>query len=98
MTCPAKLVRHTHAHPIGLSISPCCMNAASFAWSCLFNATFITLKDVVQVSGRVDQSAGMLDEEVKDKGYALLCVSEPRSDCRIQMIDEVHLILPYKAF
>ena len=32
----------------------------------------------------------MLDEEVKEKGYALLCVSEPRSDCRIQMIDEVH--------
>ena len=43
----------------------------------------------MQVSGQVDQSAGMLDEEVREKGYALLCVSEPRSDCRIKVIDEV---------
>ena len=31
----------------------------------------------------------MLDETAKEKGYALLCVSEPRSDCRIRVIDEV---------
>lgn len=44
----------------------------------------------LQISGQVDQSAGMLDEGVREKGYALLCVSEPRSDCKIKVIDEVH--------
>jgi hypothetical protein len=34
----------------------------------------------------------MLDESVRDKGYALLCVSEPRSDCRIRVIDEVRTL------
>ena len=43
----------------------------------------------MQVSGRVDQSAGMLDDEAKDKGYTLLCVSEPQEDCRIATIEEV---------
>ena len=48
---------------------------------------------MVQVSGQLDQSAGMLDESVKDKGYALLCVSEPTTDCKIRVIDEVHSTL-----
>ena len=43
----------------------------------------------MQVSGRVDQSAGMLDDEAKEKGYTLLCVSEPQEDCRIATIEEV---------
>ena len=43
----------------------------------------------VQISGEVDQSAGMLDEEAKEKGYALMCVAEPQSDCRIKVIEEV---------
>lgn len=42
----------------------------------------------MQVSGEIDQSAGMLDDEVKDKGYALLCVAEPRTDCVIKTIEE----------
>lgn len=46
-----------------------------------------------KVSGEVDQSAGMLSEEVRAKGYALLCVSEPQSDCRIKVIDEASLFL-----
>ena len=46
----------------------------------------------LQVFGEVDQSAGMLDEGAKAKGYALLCVSEPKSDCRIRVIDEVCLV------
>lgn len=50
-------------------------------------------REAVQVSGEVDQSAGMLDEEVKDKGYALLCVSEPTSDCTIRTIEEVLNVL-----
>ena len=37
----------------------------------------------------MDQSAGMLDESVKEKGYALLCVSQPTSDCKIRTIEEV---------
>lgn len=44
---------------------------------------------LLQVTGEVDQSAGMLDEEAKEKGYTLLCVSEPRTDCRIKVIEEV---------
>ncbi|EIE21718.1 hypothetical protein COCSUDRAFT_83506, partial [Coccomyxa subellipsoidea C-169] len=40
------------------------------------------------LSGEVDQSAGMLDETAKEKGYALMCVAEPQSDCRIKVIEE----------
>lgn len=43
----------------------------------------------LQESGQVDQSAGMLDDDVKEKGYALLCVSTPQSDCKIRTIEEV---------
>lgn len=43
----------------------------------------------MQVEGEVDQSAGMLDEEAKEKGYTLLCVSEPQSDCKVAIIEEV---------
>ncbi len=42
-----------------------------------------------QVSGQVDQTAGMLDETAKEKGYALMCVAEPLGDCRIRVIEEV---------
>ena len=34
----------------------------------------------------------MLDEGAKAKGYALLCVSEPKSDCHIRVIDEVRFM------
>ena len=33
----------------------------------------------------------MLDDEAKEKGYALMCVAEPQSDCRIRVIEEVSL-------
>lgn len=46
----------------------------------------------MQVSGRVDQSAGMLDDDAKEKGYTLLCVSEPQEDCKIATIEEVSSI------
>ena len=41
-----------------------------------------------QVNGDVDQTAGMLDDDAVEAGYALLCVSEPRSDCRVRIIEE----------
>lgn len=44
---------------------------------------------VLQEAGQVDQSAGMLDDDVREKGYALLCVSTPQSDCKIRTIEEV---------
>ncbi|DBA72428.1 TPA: hypothetical protein ACH3X2_010459 [Trebouxia sp. C0005] len=44
------------------------------------------------VSGRVDQTAGMLDEDVQEKGYALLCVAQPQSDCTVQTIEEEELL------
>lgn len=31
----------------------------------------------------------MLDEDVQEKGYALLCVAQPQSDCEIRTIEEV---------
>lgn len=31
----------------------------------------------------------MLDETAKEKGYALMCVAEPLTDCRIKVIEEV---------
>jgi ferredoxin len=44
------------------------------------------------VSGSVDQSAGMLDDEVQAKGYALMCVATPLEDCAIRVIEEEELL------
>ncbi len=41
------------------------------------------------LSGKVDQSGSMLSEDVAEKGYALLCVAQPQSDCRVKTISEV---------
>ena len=41
------------------------------------------------ISGTVDQSGAMLSEDVAKKGYALLCVAQPTSDCKIVTITEV---------
>ena len=37
----------------------------------------------------MDQSAGMLSEEVKEKGYVLLCVAQPQGSCKVRVIPEV---------
>jgi ferredoxin len=44
------------------------------------------------VSGEVDQSDGMLSDDVVAKGYALLCAAYPRSDCTIRVIPEDELL------
>ncbi|XP_010551725.1 PREDICTED: uncharacterized protein LOC104822270 [Tarenaya hassleriana] len=44
------------------------------------------------VNGTVDQSEGMLSEDVVARGYTLLCVSYPTSDCRIKTIPEDELL------
>ncbi|KAM3310268.1 hypothetical protein ACQJBY_031137 [Aegilops geniculata] len=44
------------------------------------------------VSGRVDQSDGMLSDDVVAQGYALLCAAYPRSDCTIRVIPEDELL------
>ncbi|KAL5210911.1 hypothetical protein ABZP36_006534 [Zizania latifolia] len=44
------------------------------------------------VAGEVDQSDGMLSDDVVAQGYALLCASYPRSDCTIRVIPEDELL------
>lgn len=44
------------------------------------------------ISGEVDQSEGMLSDDVVEKGYALMCSSYPRSDCSIRTIPEDELL------
>ena len=51
-----------------------------------------TIKNFPQLSGSVDQSAGMLDEGAIEKGYVLTCVAEPTSDCVLRIIDEDEIL------
>ncbi|KAL4642425.1 hypothetical protein ACB092_02G017100 [Castanea dentata] len=44
------------------------------------------------LSGSVDQSDGMLSDDVVERGYALLCAAYPRSDCHIRTIPEDELL------
>jgi ferredoxin len=44
------------------------------------------------VSGEVDQSAGMLSDDVKEKGYVLLCCALPKGDVEIKVIEEEELL------
>lgn len=44
------------------------------------------------LSGAVDQSEGMLSDDVVERGYALLCVSYPKSDCKVRIIPEEELL------
>ncbi|OMO85715.1 hypothetical protein COLO4_21481 [Corchorus olitorius] len=44
------------------------------------------------LSGTVDQSEGMLSDDVVERGFALLCASYPRSDCHIKTIPEEELL------
>eukprot|EP00877_Chromochloris_zofingiensis_P008347 jgi/Chrzof1/3766/Cz13g08015.t1_FDX4[v5.2] len=44
------------------------------------------------VSGTVDQSGAMLSDDVAEKGYALLCMAMPQSDCKIVTVNEDELL------
>lgn len=44
------------------------------------------------ISGSVDQSDGMLSDDVVERGYALLCAAYPQSDCHIKIIPEEELL------
>ncbi|KAL9237631.1 hypothetical protein vseg_012157 [Gypsophila vaccaria] len=44
------------------------------------------------LSGSVDQSEGMLSDDVIERGYALLCTSYPLSDCTVKVILEEELL------
>ncbi|CAK7327056.1 unnamed protein product [Dovyalis caffra] len=44
------------------------------------------------ISGSVDQSDGMLSDDVVESGYALLCAAYPKSDCHIRVIPEEELL------
>jgi ferredoxin len=44
------------------------------------------------VSGEVDQSAGMLRDDVQEKGYTLLCIAIPQTDVDVKVIEEEELL------
>jgi ferredoxin len=46
----------------------------------------------MQLEGNVDQAAGMLSEDVIEKGYALMCVATPTSDCKVKEITEAEIL------
>ena len=60
-------------------------------------AASVRLATALQTRGRVDQSAGMLDDGAKDKGYVLLCVATPEEDCEVHAIEEVGTCSPFQA-
>lgn len=43
----------------------------------------------LQVQGQVDQSGSMLSDDVAEKGYALLCMAMPQTDCKLMTVSEV---------
>jgi ferredoxin len=45
------------------------------------------------IEGEVDQGAGMLSDDIKEKGYVLLCVSQPLGPgVKVEVIEEEELL------
>lgn len=44
------------------------------------------------LSGELDQTQGMLDEDAQEKGFALMCVAYARGDVKLDLIDEDSLV------
>jgi ferredoxin len=44
------------------------------------------------VSGKIDQTGSTLDDSVIERGFALTCMSFPRSDCVVKAIEEDELV------
>ena len=56
------------------------------------DAGFLMCAFGVQTSGTVDQQGGMLSEDVIEKGYALMCMATPTSDCSLEEITEAEIL------
>lgn len=44
------------------------------------------------IAGNVDQGAGMLPDDVAEKGFTLLCTATPTEDCEIETIPEDEIL------
>lgn len=44
------------------------------------------------ISGSVEQAGSMLSDDVAAKGYTLLCVATPTTDCKVMTISEDELL------
>ncbi len=86
MTCPGKVVSHHSCVPYLLLLRLRVYCGFDYCQHSPFTNECCCLR---QISGKVDQSAGMLDDGAREKGYALLCVSQPLSDCKVATISEV---------
>ena len=66
------------------------MRAQQFVSTCVKARIDLVVR--VQVQGTVEQPNAMLSEDVMAKGYALMCVSTPTSDCVVQEITEAEIL------
>lgn len=93
-----ELRRQAGAHASGFvqRTPPCCRYASAPCCAAHLHAPSLPpstpLSTRVQVSGQVDQSATMLSDEVKDKGYVLLCCAVPLGDVAVRVIEEEELL------
>lgn len=80
---------HQGAHGFAEILLAVCKVHGAAAHACI---THVLSLRSVQISGEVNQENAMLSEEVQEKGYALMCVSTPQSDCVIEEITEEEIL------